>query len=77
VTARGVVVGAHILAPAAGEMIHEFALVIERRMKLSDLASFVHVYPTVSTAVGQIAGDAAFRKAGRLGWLVKRSRLMP
>jgi pyruvate/2-oxoglutarate dehydrogenase complex dihydrolipoamide dehydrogenase (E3) component len=72
ITAKSKVVGAHVLAPAAGEMIHEFALAIERGMKLSDLASFVHVYPTVGTAVGQLAGEAAFEKAEKLRWLVKR-----
>lgn len=72
ITAKGRIVGAHILAPAAGEMIHEFALAIERGMKLADLASFVHVYPTVGTAIGQLAGEAAFEKAERLRWLVRR-----
>jgi pyruvate/2-oxoglutarate dehydrogenase complex dihydrolipoamide dehydrogenase (E3) component len=72
VTAKGKIVGAHILAPAAGEMIHEFALAIERGMRLSDLAAFVHVYPTVGTAIGQLAGEAAFEKAEKLRWLVKR-----
>ena len=32
----------------------------------------MHVYPTISTSVGQLAGDAAFKKAERLRWLVKR-----
>ncbi len=72
ITAKGRIVGAHVLAPAAGEMIHEFALAIERGMKLADLASFVHVYPTVGTAVGQLAGEAAFEKAEKLRWLVRR-----
>src|SRR5205085_9852812 len=35
---RAKVVGAHILAPAAGEMIHELALAIDRQLKLSDVA---------------------------------------
>jgi pyruvate/2-oxoglutarate dehydrogenase complex dihydrolipoamide dehydrogenase (E3) component len=72
ITTKGRIVGAHILAPAAGEMIHEFALAIERGMKLSDLATFVHVYPTIGTAVGQLAGEAAFEKADKLRWLVRR-----
>ena len=70
---RDSVVGAHILAPAAGEMIHEFALAIERDVSLSNLAQFMHVYPTVSTSVGQLAGEAAFEKALRYPrWLVRR-----
>ncbi len=73
ITAKGRIVGAHVLAPAAGEMIHEFALAIERGMKLADLAAFVHVYPTVGTAIGQLAGEAAFAKAEKLRWLVRRT----
>ncbi len=74
VTHRRQIVGAHVLAPAAGEMIHEFALAITERLKLDALAGFMHVYPTISTAIGQLAGDAAFEKAEKLGWLVRRGK---
>lgn len=72
ITHKKRIVGAHILAPAAGEMIHEFALAIEQDVSLSDLSQFMHVYPTISTSIGQIAGEAAFEKAGKLRWLVRR-----
>ena len=72
ITDKKKIVGAHILAPAAGEMIHEFALAIEEGVKLSELSQFMHVYPTLGTSVGQLAGDAAFEKAEKLRWLVKR-----
>ncbi len=72
VTHKGRIVGAHILAPAAGEMIHEFALAIEEDVKLNELSQFMHVYPTVSTSIAQLAADAAFEKAEKLRWLVKR-----
>ncbi|HUF83877.1 MAG TPA: FAD-dependent oxidoreductase [Acidimicrobiia bacterium] len=72
ITDKKKIVGAHILAPAAGEMIHEFALAIEEGVKLSELSQFMHVYPTVSTSIGQLAGEAAFEKAEKLRWLVKR-----
>jgi pyruvate/2-oxoglutarate dehydrogenase complex dihydrolipoamide dehydrogenase (E3) component len=72
VTHKKRVVGAHILAPAAGEMIHEFALAIEQDVSLSELSDFMHVYPTLSTSIGQLAGEAAFEKAEKLRWLVKR-----
>ncbi len=74
ITHRKRIVGAHILAPAAGEMIHEFALAIAQGHKLDALARFMHVYPTVATAVGQLAGDAAFEKARKLRWLVRARR---
>jgi pyruvate/2-oxoglutarate dehydrogenase complex dihydrolipoamide dehydrogenase (E3) component len=72
ITHKNRIVGAHILAPAAGEMIHEFALAIEQDVTLSDLSQFMHVYPTISTSVSQVAGEAAFEKAEKLRWLVRR-----
>jgi pyruvate/2-oxoglutarate dehydrogenase complex dihydrolipoamide dehydrogenase (E3) component len=72
ITNKKKIVGAHILAPAAGEMIHELALAIEEGVKLNELSQFMHVYPTLGTSVGQLAGEAAFEKAEKLGWLVKR-----
>jgi len=74
VTVKGKVVGAHILAPSAGEMIHELALAINEGMKLSEIAGLVHVYPTLSTGIGQLAGEAAFEGAKRLRWLVRKER---
>ncbi len=74
VTANDRIVGAHILAPAAGEMIHELALAVHRKMKLTDLAGLVHVYPTLSTAIGQVAAQSAFDKARRWRWLVRKVR---
>lgn len=74
ITHRRRIVGAHILAPTAGEMIHEFALAISEGLKLDALAGFMHVYPTVSTAIGQLAGEAAFEKAEKLRWLVRRGK---
>jgi pyruvate/2-oxoglutarate dehydrogenase complex dihydrolipoamide dehydrogenase (E3) component len=68
------VVGAHILAPGAGEMIHELALAISQELKLSEVASLIHVYPTLSTSIGQLAAEVAFEGAKRLRWLVRKER---
>ena len=73
----GRLVGAHILAPRAGEMIHEPALAIKNRGRLSDLASLIHVYPTLATSVGQLAGEATFASAVRLRWVTRLARLRP
>jgi pyruvate/2-oxoglutarate dehydrogenase complex dihydrolipoamide dehydrogenase (E3) component len=74
VTAKGKVVGAHILAPSAGEMIHELALAINEGLKLAEVASLIHVYPTLSTGIGQLAGEAAFEGAKRFRWLVRKEK---
>lgn len=71
VTVKGRLVGAHVLAPAAGEVIHELALAIEQGMKLSDLAGLIHVYPTIAVGVQQIASQASYASARRLGFLVR------
>ena len=71
VTAKGRIVGAHVLAPAAGEVIGELALAIDRGLKLADLASVVHVYPTIALAIRPIAAQASYERAERLRWLVR------
>ena len=55
-----------MLAPAAGELIGELALAIERGLKLADLASVVHVYPTIALAIQQLAAQASYAKARAL-----------
>ncbi|CAB4892376.1 unannotated protein [freshwater metagenome] len=72
VTTKGRVVGAHILAPAAGEMIHELALAIRHDMKIGDIAALVHIYPTLATSIGQVATDSTYERAQKLRWLVRR-----
>ena len=72
VTVRGRVVGAHILAPSAGEMIHELGLAIARGLRLNEVSNLIHVYPTLSTSIGQLAAEAAYEGAKRFRWLVRR-----
>jgi pyruvate/2-oxoglutarate dehydrogenase complex dihydrolipoamide dehydrogenase (E3) component len=71
VTAGGTIVGAHVLAPAAGEVIHELALAIQHGMSLSDVAGLIHVYPTYATSVGEVAAAAAFEGAHRFHWTIR------
>ncbi|MGH9266985.1 MAG: FAD-dependent oxidoreductase, partial [Acidimicrobiales bacterium] len=68
---RNRIVGAHILAPSAGEMIHELALAMKERLRINELAGMIHVYPTLSTSIGQLAAEASFGVARRLGWLAR------
>jgi pyruvate/2-oxoglutarate dehydrogenase complex dihydrolipoamide dehydrogenase (E3) component len=65
------VVGAHVLAPSAGELIHELVLAIRKGLRLRKLLELVHVYPTISTSVSQLAGEAAMENALRYRWLVR------
>jgi len=72
VTAKGKIVGAHVLAPAAGEIIHELAMAVRDGLRIDELAGLVHAYPTFSSAIGQLATEAAYERAHRLKWMVRR-----
>lgn len=72
VTHRGRLVGGHALAPAAGEVIHELALAVREKTRLRDLSGLVHVYPTLSTSVVMLAAKAAYERARRFAWLIRR-----
>ena len=71
ITARGRVVGGHVLAPTAGEVVHELALAVHQKLKLRDLAGMVHVYPTIALAIQQLAAEASYERARRLRWLAR------
>ncbi len=54
---NGTILGATIVAERAGEMINEFVLALKNKVKVGDLAGAIHVYPTYSTAVQQLASE--------------------
>jgi pyruvate/2-oxoglutarate dehydrogenase complex dihydrolipoamide dehydrogenase (E3) component len=55
----GTLAGATVINGRAGETITEFIVAIKQNMKISDLAGAIHVYPTYSTAVQQLAAEMA------------------
>ena len=71
---NGVILGATIVAPRAGEMIHEWTLAMDRGIKLGDLARSIHVYPTYSMGSQQLALRAQSERllSGRAGRLLRR-----
>ncbi len=48
---KGTLIGASIVSPRAGEMIHELTLAIQHRMHATDVANTIHAFPTWSEAV--------------------------
>ena len=58
---KGVVLGASIVAPRAGEMIHELTLAIQWRMKASKIQYTIHAFPTWSQAVRMAAAKIVCR----------------
>ncbi len=71
--AGGRVLGATIVGPRAGEMIHEIALAMQTGMFTGRLAQTVHAYPTWSMAVQQAAGQFFFPVDGLAARPVRRA----
>ncbi len=72
----GRLLGATVVNARAGEMISELVLAIQQKMKVSDLAAAIHPYPTYSTALQQLAADAAVQEtlSGVMGYLIRAFR---
>ncbi|MDB5381065.1 MAG: Pyruvate/2-oxoglutarate dehydrogenase complex, dihydrolipoamide dehydrogenase component, partial [Rhodospirillales bacterium] len=69
-TKKGVLLGASILAPGAGEMAGTYGLMIGRKLRLSALAGVVLPYPTLAEMGKRAAGE--FYTPKLLSPLVKR-----
>ncbi len=71
--AGGKLLGATVVAPYAGEMIHEWTLALDHSLTLSDMAQSLHAYPTYSLANQQLAAQITVEKmlSGRMGSLVR------
>lgn len=54
---NGKILGATIVSTRAGEMIHEYALAMDKGLKIRDLAESIHVYPTYSLGTMQLAAQ--------------------
>ncbi len=59
VTHRGKLLGASILGPHAGELVHELVLAIKTRVSVATLSATIHAYPTLSQ-IHRRAANAAF-----------------
>ncbi|MDH4273077.1 MAG: dihydrolipoyl dehydrogenase [Candidatus Aminicenantes bacterium] len=49
------VIGAHILAPFASEMIPEITLAVRKGLTVQDVSSTIHIHPTVSESLAEAA----------------------
>lgn len=66
----GVIIGVHIVAPAAHEMIHEATLAIRAQMTIDDLIDTVHVFPTYSEGI-KLAAQAFRRDLSKMSCCVE------
>jgi pyruvate/2-oxoglutarate dehydrogenase complex dihydrolipoamide dehydrogenase (E3) component len=60
---NGVILGATIVGERAGEAITEIAVAMRNKLKLRDLASTIHAYPTYSTGIQLLAMKMAVDRA--------------
>lgn len=54
---NGEILGAHMVGPAAGELIHEVVLAMSYQLKIDALKNIIHIYPTLS----EISSKAALQ----------------
>ncbi|MDQ3884392.1 MAG: hypothetical protein M3239_02990 [Thermoproteota archaeon] len=54
---NGIIVGAFIIAPHAGEIIGEAALAIRMRMKPQDISDTIHAHPTLPESLVDATRD--------------------
>ncbi len=54
--AKGRLVGADIVGSAAGEILHEYALAVRKRLHVREIIDTIHVYPTLAQVNRRTAG---------------------
>jgi pyruvate/2-oxoglutarate dehydrogenase complex dihydrolipoamide dehydrogenase (E3) component len=77
---KGRIIGASVIAPHAGELIHELALAMRVNAKVKEISELVHAYPTYAqlnrrTINSHYAHLLKSRKTRTLVWLL--NRLLP
>ncbi|MGI9659261.1 MAG: dihydrolipoyl dehydrogenase family protein [Gaiellaceae bacterium] len=72
VSAKDKLVGAHVLAPSAGELIQELSQAVHEGRSLAELAEFIHVYPTLATSINLLGAARRYEAAKRWTWLIRR-----
>ena len=74
------IVGAHIVGAQAGELLSEIALAMRQRLRLNDIQSTIHPYPTMSTGLQQavfeayLQGDTIRSNRNLVRWLLSVRR---
>lgn len=58
VTHRGRILGATILGPHAGELLHEIVLAMQARVKIADISTAIHAYPTLAQIHRRVVNSA-------------------
>lgn len=67
------IVGAHLIGPNAGDLLHEYVLAMKANLKITSLSATIHAYPTLSQGVKKTA-DQYYREKLFSGWIPKLAR---
>jgi mercuric reductase len=59
------IVGVHILAPHAADLIHEGTLAVKFKLTVDDIIDTVHVFPTLSEAI-KLAAQSFYKDVSKL-----------
>ncbi len=76
---KGQILGATIIAERAGELVHEWLYVVDGKLKLRDVTTAMHIYPTYSRVHVKVGGALMSKLylGGKMGkWVADASRLM-
>ncbi len=68
---KGKLLGAALVGPNAGELIHEYTLAIAKRMKASDLSGVIHIYPTLAQINRRVADQRLKKMDSATLWLTR------
>lgn len=72
---NGRILGAHIVGANAGEIIHEYVLAKAQGLKIGQLSSTIHIYPTLAQVVKRTA-DQTYTETLQSKWFKLFSKLM-
>jgi mercuric reductase len=64
------IVGVHILAPHAADLIHEGVLAVKNKLTIDDIIDTVHVFPTLSESI-KLAAQSFYMDVGKLSCCVE------
>jgi pyruvate/2-oxoglutarate dehydrogenase complex dihydrolipoamide dehydrogenase (E3) component len=73
--ARGRLVGADLVGTSAGEILHEFALAVRKKLHVKEVVETIHVYPTLAQVNKRAAGMYYARKLFTPAFRKKMQRL--
>jgi pyruvate/2-oxoglutarate dehydrogenase complex dihydrolipoamide dehydrogenase (E3) component len=54
---KGMIQGAHIIGPHAGEYLHELVLAMKHDISINSIVNTIHVYPTLAEILKQVSSQ--------------------